>query len=43
MGWAKGSDRNSDDDDVYPICCGDSGGRAGFLTKPHKIEEVQIL
>ena len=26
-----------------PICCGDCGGRAGFLTKPYKIEEVQIL
>ena len=26
-----------------PMCCGDSGGRAGFLTKPYKIEEVQIL
>ena len=26
-----------------PICPGDSGGTAGFLTKPYKIEEVQIL
>ena len=26
-----------------PICCGDSGGRAGFLTKPYKCEKVQIL
>ena len=26
-----------------PICCGDSGGRAGLLTKPYKIEQVQIL
>ena len=24
-------------------CCGDSGGRAGLLTKPYKIEQVQIL
>ena len=22
------------------ICCGDSGGRAGLLTKPYKIEQV---
>ena len=26
-----------------PICPGDSGGRAGFLTKPYKREKVQIL
>ena len=26
-----------------PICPSDSGGRAGFLTKLYKIEEVQIL
>ena len=26
-----------------PICCGDSGGRAGFLTKPYKCEKVQVL
>ena len=26
-----------------PICCGDSGGRAGFVTKPYKNYEVPIL
>ena len=26
-----------------PICCGDSGGRAGFLTKPYNSEKVQML
>ena len=26
-----------------PICPSDSGGRAGFLTKPYKCEKVQIL
>ena len=26
-----------------PICCGDSGGRAGLLTKPCENEKVQIL
>ena len=26
-----------------PLCCIDSGGRAGLLTKPYKIEQVQIL
>ena len=26
-----------------PICCGDSGGRAGCVTKPYKNYEVQIL
>ena len=27
----------------YPICCGDSGGRAGCVTKPYKNYTVQIL
>ena len=26
-----------------PICCGDSGGRAGCVTKPYKNYTVQIL
>ena len=26
-----------------PICPGDSGGRAGFVTKPYKNYTVQIL
>ena len=26
-----------------PLCCIDSGGRAGLLTKPYKIQQVQIL
>ena len=51
--WPADNSLPRTDDDVYftifagaapnPICPSDSGGRAGFLTKLYKIEEVQIL